>query len=406
MDNSLFKLVNFSQGSYIILEGERKSTQFYIIKEGKVNLIKDFPVAGEKPMEVLGSGDFFGVIAAMSQYPQIESAIALTNVTLIAVSHTRFGELIQKNSALAMKIIRYFSKKLRQFDEPAGRTAGKPHIGPAGAHDLEILFNLAQFYFNQGNIDSAVYLYQSYLKYVLNGENKLLAEKQLKMLGKPLELETQTGTNRIYQPEQMIFCENEPGNDLFIVQRGKVRISKFIQNNDVILNIMKPGDVFGEMALLDNKPRSASATAMEQVEVIAINKQNFEMMVVSQPQLMTKIIILLSERIWNAYKKIANSQIPDINGRIGDMLMTVVERNRVKIAPRAMYTFDMGPLELLKMLGLSDREMGALSKFMGLYKFLKIDGENLVCTDLSLLDRMVHQTREHLKEGKAPVARR
>jgi CRP/FNR family transcriptional regulator len=399
MDNALFKLVNVPQGSYIILEGERKSTQFYIIKDGKVNLKKDFPVAGEKANEVLGPGDFFGVIAAMSQYPQIESAVAMTNVTLISVSHTKFGELIQKNSPLALKIIRYFSKKLRQFDEPAGRSGV---VSNANAlTNLEIFFQLAEFYFNQGNIETAVYLYQSYLKYVEQGELVEKAKKQLKMLGRGFELEPKTGTNRIYQPEEMIFCENEPGNDLFIVQRGRVRISKFIQGKDVILNIMKPGDIFGEMALLDNKPRSASASAVEETELIAINKQNFENMVVSQPQLMTRIIVLLSERIWNAYKKIANAQLPDINSRIADMLMTIVERNKVKIAPKVGYTFDLGPMELLKMLGLSDREMGSLAKFMGTYKFIKIEGDYLACTDLALLDRMVYQHRQNLKEAKA-----
>jgi CRP/FNR family transcriptional regulator len=403
MDNALFKLVNFPQGSYIILEGERKSTQFYIIKDGKVNLKKDFPVAGEKANEVLGPGDFFGVIAAMSQYPQIESAVAMTNVTLISVSHTKFGELIQKNSPLALKIIRYFSKKLRQFDEPAGRSGV---VSNANAlTNLEIFFQLAEFYFNQGNIETAVYLYQSYLKYVEQGELVEKAKKQLKMLGRGFELEPKTGTNRIYQPEEMIFCENEPGNDLFIVQRGRVRISKFIQGKDVILNIMKPGDIFGEMALLDNKPRSASASAVEETELIAINKQNFENMVVSQPQLMTRIIVLLSERIWNAYKKIANAQLPDINSRIADMLMTIVERNKVKIAPKVGYTFDLGPMELLKMLGLSDREMGSLAKFMGTYKFIKIEGDYLACTDLALLDRMVYQHRQNLKEAKASAKR-
>ncbi len=402
MEGQLYKLVNFIPGAFIILEGERKSTQFYIIKEGKVKLLRDFPVHGEPASEILGPGDFFGVIAAMSQYPQIESAVAVTNVVLIAVSYTRFGELIQKNAPLALKIIRYFSKKLRQFDEPLGKVGGKVYTG--GVQDpsvLNMLFTLAEFYFNQGSIETAVYLYQSYLKYAENGEYVDIAKKQLKMLGRGFELETKTGASRTYHPNEMIFCENEPGHDLFIVQRGRVKISKYINGNDLILNIMKPGDVFGEMALLDNKPRSASATAIEETELLAINKQNFENMTVSQPQLMTRIIVLLSERIWNAYKKVANSLLPDINARIADMLMMIVERNKVKIAPRSGFEFDIGPVELLKMLGLSDREMNAFAKFMGIYKFIKIEGDKIVCTDLSLLDRMVHQSREVLKESRS-----
>ena len=108
MENALYKIITYPQNSYIILEGEKKAQQFYIIKEGRVNLKKDFPLAGEKPSEIIGPGDFFGVVASMSQLPQIETAVSLTPLVLIGVSFTRFGELIQKNSPLALKIIRYF----------------------------------------------------------------------------------------------------------------------------------------------------------------------------------------------------------------------------------------------------------------------------------------------------------
>ncbi|MDX1961027.1 MAG: cyclic nucleotide-binding domain-containing protein [Leptospiraceae bacterium] len=394
MDNPLFKLVNFSQGSYIILEGERKSPNFFIVKDGRVLVKRDFPVPGEKPSEVMNPGDFFGVVAAMSQYPQIESAVAQTNVTLIAVSYNRFGELIQKNAPLAMKIIRSFSKKLRDMDKAQTGSKNPPSNTSS---DLNILFNMAENYFNQGNIDSAVYLYQSYIKYQPEGEYIAQAKKKLKTLGRPEVGETTEGTNRSYQTGQMIFFEGEPGNDLFIVQKGKIKISKIINGNEVILNIMKTGDIFGEMALLDNKPRSASATASEDVDLLAINKTNFETMTVSQPQLMSKIITLLSERIWNAYKKIANSYLPDINARMADMLMTMAERNRVKIGPREFHDFKIGAVEFLQMLGLTDRDTGTILKFVTSNKFIRIDNDTIVCSDMALLDRMVHQMREKLK---------
>ncbi|MCB1140909.1 MAG: cyclic nucleotide-binding domain-containing protein [Leptospiraceae bacterium] len=404
MEAPLYKIVNFAAGSYIILEGERKSPQFFIIKDGKVNLKRDFPVLGEKPNELLGPGDFFGVIAAMSQYPQIESAVAITPVTLIGVANYKFGELIQKNSPLAMKIIRYFSKKLRQFDEPVGTSAGKHAMSsqPSPEANLNILFNLSEFYFMQGQISTCIYMLQSYLKYLPDGEFSEKAKSKLEMLGAPIVAEEdESGTTRHYATDQMIFCENEPGNDLYIVQKGRIKISKIIQNNDVILNIMKPGDIFGEMALLDNKPRSASAIAMDDdVELMVINKKNFEVMTKQQPQLMTRIITILSERIWNAYKKVANSQLPDLNARISDMLMTIAERGKAKIGPRATFDFKITLFELLKMLGLTDRDQAGVLKFLSINKFIKLEGENLVCSDLALLDRLVHQHREKLKESR------
>jgi CRP/FNR family transcriptional regulator len=254
---------------------------------------------------------------------------------------------------------------------------------------------MAENYFQQGNIDSAVYLYQSYLKYSPTGDLVQACKDKLKLLGRPFEMEAISGSNRNYHPNQMIFSENEPGLDLFILQKGKVKITKLIKENDVILNIMKPGDIFGEMALLDNKPRSASAIAMEPVELMVINKNNFESMVQTQPQLMSKIITVLSERVWNAYKKISNSMIEDINGKIADMLLTQVEKSRTKITPKAEFDFKLSVFDLLKMLGLTDRDTNIVMKFMTTNKFMKLEGETIHCLDLALLDRLVHYHKEN-----------
>lgn len=395
MDNTpLFKLVNFAPGSYIILEGEKKSSSFYIIKEGKILIKREFPVPGEKSSETLTQGDFFGVISAMSQYPQIESAMALTNVTLIAVSNNRFGELIQKNTPLAMKIIRSYSKKLRELDH--GQSQGKMIEVKSPPDSLSLLFTMAENYFNLGITESSVYLYQSYLKYLPDGEFAKKSKDRLKMLGQPIEHPVIDGSNRSYQSNQMIFCENEPGNDLFIIQRGRVRISKLLNGNDVTLNIMKQGDIFGEMAILDNKPRSASATAMEDTDMLSIGRANFETMVVTQPQLMTRIIVLLSERIWISYKKISNSQISDMNGRIADLMLTLIEKSKTKIQKKQGFNFQLGPVDFMKMLGLSDRDLNVLNKFMSSNKFIRLENDDLYCSDIDLLERLVH----YYKEGR------
>ena len=128
MAGNFFNIVSFPQGSYIVVEGKKEAHNFYIIREGKVRVGRENPVVGEDPNQVLGPGDFFGVVAAMSQHPQIESAIALSNVSLIQVSYDHFGTLIQKNSPVAMKIIRYFSMKLRQFDQTITRLSFRAAI--------------------------------------------------------------------------------------------------------------------------------------------------------------------------------------------------------------------------------------------------------------------------------------
>ena len=397
MENVLYKITTYPQNSYIILEGEKKSQQFYIIKEGRINLKKDFPVAGEKASEVIGPGDFFGVVSAMSQLPQIESALSLTPVVLIAVSFTKFGELIQKNSPLAMKIIRYFSKKLRQFDD---KNPGTRSTAVSSPDNLNIIYSLAEYYINLDQKQAAIYMLQSYLKHSPEGEFVEAAKNKLNELGaKEISSEEVKGTNRIFEKDQMVFCENEPGNDLFIVQRGKIRITKLINNVEVQLNVMKPGDIFGEMALLENKPRSASASALEEAELLVINKQNFEIMTQKQPQLMTRIITILSERIWNAYRKILNSNLNDTNSRVLDMLMILVEKTKIKITS-GTFDFEINFADLFKMISITEDLDKFVPKFINTFKFIKFDDGNIMCNDLSALERHVSVIRTKLKEQK------
>jgi len=68
-----------------------------------------------------------------------------------------------------------------------------------------------------------------------------------------------------YEPNDIIFCEFEPGNDFYFIQSGRVEIVKIINNREKTLDILGAGDVFGEMAILEEEPRSASAIAIEHV---------------------------------------------------------------------------------------------------------------------------------------------
>jgi CRP-like cAMP-binding protein len=184
----------------------------------------------------------------------------------------------------------------------------------------------------------------------------------------------------------MIFCEFEPGNELFIIQNGKVKITKIV-NEEVLLAVLKQGDIFGEMALLDNKPRSASAITFGDVEVLAINKSNFENMVQAQPQLATRLIQLLSERIWIAYRQLENLMIRDHIGRIYDTLLIQIEKLKIKIAPKATHKFDIGTRELINMVGLPPEKGDIMMVQLLEDKNIRLEEGKIFCSDLEELEK-------------------
>jgi len=144
----------------------------------------------------------------------------------------------------------------------------------------------------------------------------------------------------------------------------------------VLLAMLKPGDILGEMALLEGKPRAASALAHEDCDVMAVNKANFEVMIKNQPQLIAKITTLLADRLWLIYKQLANTLIGNPLGRMYDALLIQLEKNRVALNKATEYTFAFGKPELFNMVGIPEKTGSPLLEEMVRSKTIQIkDGK-------------------------------
>ncbi|MFA6506360.1 MAG: cyclic nucleotide-binding domain-containing protein [Treponemataceae bacterium] len=394
--------VNFKKDSYIIVEGKQNADRFFILRQGKVRVFKEVEVVEEEGGNILGPGDFFGVVSTMSSHSHIETAQALTDVTLISVQKEQYGQLIQNNAPVAMKIILQFSKRMRYLDEALTRLTLKSTADNDPSH----LFKVAEYYARQSQYNQAYYAYHQYIKYCPTGQNVSAARERMVKIqpyAKAVYLERKVDEfNRVYPKETMIFSEGQPGEEMYIIQRGSVKITKIVDNNEVLLAVLKQGDMFGEMALLEAKPRSASAIAYEDCQLLAVNKENFERMVASQPQIVTRLTQLLAERIWFIYKQLANTLISDPVGRMYDALQIQLEKNRVPFGS-APYTFDFGPKELINMVGLPPADGNLV-----LRKLLENSKIRAIENKMSLMDvsEVVKQTEYYRKMQKIERARR
>jgi CRP-like cAMP-binding protein len=146
------------------------------------------------------------------------------------------------------------------------------------------------------------------------------------------------------------------GDELYVIQKGSVKIVKIVGSKEILLAVLKIGDIFGEMAVLESKPRAASAIAYADCQILAINKVNFSAMISAQPQIVARLTTLLAERIWFIYKQLANTLLSDPVGRIYDALQIQLEKNRVALKSNSSFTFDFGPKELANMVGLSSAD--------------------------------------------------
>jgi CRP-like cAMP-binding protein len=374
--------VNFAKDSYIIVEGKRNADRFFIVRTGKVKLSKEVQIVAEEKGDILNPGDFFGVVSTMSGHSHIETAQALTDITLISVLKDQFSQLIQSNAPVAMKIIMQFSKRMRFLDEALTRLTLK---NKSAEEDPSHLFNVAEYYAKQNQFNQALYAYFKYVKYCPKGENVKTATERMKKIApyvkKPPREFKHDEMTRTYSKDEIIFCEGEPGEELFIIQKGSVKIIKITENSEILLAVLKTGDIFGEMALLESKPRAAGAVAFEECQLMAVNRANFQQMIQTQPQLIARLTTLLSERIWLLYKQLANTQINDPLGRMFDLMQTHIEKKKVDFSEITSFSFDFGVKELITMVGLSQHDGLLYSR-----KLMETSGLQLVNDKLYIKD--------------------
>ena len=384
------EFVNYKKDAFVIVEGDPKADRFFIIRQGNVRINKEVELIKEEK-DVLVPGDFFAVVSTMASRSHIETATALTDVALISIKRDEYSDIIQNNPNIALKIIQQFSKQLRYLNE----SLTKLTLKQSAATDVSHLFNIAEYYFNNKQYNQAFYAYTKYMEHCPEGENVKTARQHKSSIALQVKEDEfkykGEGSVRTYPKNALFFCENEPGEELFIIQKGAVKITKILDNAEKLLAILKPGDIFGEMALLENKPRSASAMAHDdECVAMVISKGNFEVIAKKEPQIVSRLTTMLSERIWSTYRQISSTVITDPTGRMYDALLLQLENKRISAENNKAYTFDFGREDLIKMVGIPKEEgMEVIREMLADHKKLQEREGKLFCPDIAVIYKEV-----------------
>ena len=120
------------------------------------------------------------------------------------------------------------------------------------------------------------------------------------------------------KPAQIIFSEGDSGDQMFVIQEGKVRVSKKIGGREHILAVLGKSDFFGEMAIVTNVKRTATITAIDEVKLLCFNREGFISMINKNPKIALNIIDKLCRRLQNN-----NLQIQHLVKRNGRALVAL-----------------------------------------------------------------------------------
>jgi CRP-like cAMP-binding protein len=131
---------------------------------------------------------------------------------------------------------------------------------------------------------------------------------------------------RAYPKGSVILFQDDPGDSLFVLRQGRVKVVLIGEDGrEVILGVLEPGAHFGELALIDDQPRSAHVIAMDDAQLLILRREDFRRRVEANPTIAWALLTELSRRLRRADQKIGGLVLLDVPGRIARLLLDLAD---------------------------------------------------------------------------------
>ncbi|HEY8989540.1 MAG TPA: Crp/Fnr family transcriptional regulator [Candidatus Limnocylindrales bacterium] len=199
---------------------------------------------------------------------------------------------------------------------------------------------------------------------------------------------------RRFRRGETIFHLGDPGDALFIVMAGSIKITLPADTGDeAILATLRPGDFFGELALLDGAPRSATAVAIEATETYILPRDQFRELVATEPVMREALLATLAAEVRRLTHHVEELHFLDITGRLASRLARLAaESGARRLADGSVQL--AGPLtqgDLAAMIGCTRQ---SVNKLLGMFSeegLIRLDRDRIVILDLEGLARSAHR---------------
>lgn len=260
----------------VIMREDYEERDVFVILAGKVQVCRRSPI-GTQTLATLGVGDLFGDVSFVDGKPRSSTVIGAEAGTLLRLGAKDLEQLSTANRELGVALLWTFWHALAAKTRAAN--ASMTQIISPGSSPQRV---------STGQPGERVHIDEAAKIEVLHEQG--LSASELRLLASYSNEER-------FAPENLIFGEGEHGDKLYIVVDGGVRISRRLPGmGEEALTILKRGDVFGEMALIDNLPRSADARSHVQgCTVFAIDRQRLQEVLDMDPDAARQFLTLLCQ---------------------------------------------------------------------------------------------------------------
>lgn len=197
-----------------------------------------------------------------------------------------------------------------------------------------------------------------------------------------------SATRRRYRRGDIIFQKDDPGHSLFIVARGSVRIYlPSAQGADLTLAVLGAGQFFGDLSLLDGRPRSASAGALADTNVVILERGDFAELVRSRPEAATSVLAVVARRLRETDEMASDLAFLDVGGRLAKKLLDLAATNGIRRTDGVLVDLLLTQEELANMIGVTRESVNRNLSLFRRIGLISKEGRRFVLRDPAGLRR-------------------
>lgn len=191
--------------------------------------------------------------------------------------------------------------------------------------------------------------------------------------------------------DTMLLIADEEGDSLFIIRNGRVKVVSFSESGkEVIFCILSEGDFFGDMSLLDGKPRSASVITIEDSSVYILRRTDFNNIIEKHPNIALKLLKELTSRLRKADSRIESLALLNVSGRVAGLLLQLAEESGKKTPEGLVIHSRPTHQDLANMVGTTRETVTRILKQLESRNYISLSGKNVTILDPERLKRKLH----------------
>ncbi|MHB8918198.1 MAG: Crp/Fnr family transcriptional regulator [Desulfocucumaceae bacterium] len=191
---------------------------------------------------------------------------------------------------------------------------------------------------------------------------------------------------RTYNRSRIIFVEGEPGEAVFFLKSGRIKISKQSEDGrEQILHFIHPGEIFAEVILFDGGPYPATAEAVEDSKIGMVRNSDMERITLSNPGIALGMLKIMSRRLRSAQKQINDLALMDTSRRMASTLLFLVAEQGVPCDGGIAIDMSLTNQDLANMIGTSRETANRILSDMRRQKTINIDRKQITVTDIKRL---------------------